>query len=333
MNVPRLVKRLWDANGSWVQRRSLALKVRFSIADGATEAGKVMSGSPRFMKDLVEEAHDEEVATPAKSSQDFKSTGTTYGSGGLADVEDEGEVLDRKKHKERMGILKMAISEGRERAERELKKKESGKTAFDSVVDGEDEDDFDSEHGEERVPKMSFDLKTKFKSDPYENRNEPLPVYPATRGRKKRARQIMKRLNRIESLGMKNSGRAVVAEKLPHLRKGDVVRIKHKDLYSESGTNFFTGAVIQCKRNGTGSSFVVRNAKDDLTLERGFHTHSPTIVDAKIVSYRKVGKRSILYLKKGRPALSDVGIDPLGKDPTMTIGDPPIIPHKKATKK
>jgi len=78
---------------------------------------------------------------------------------------------------------------------------------------------------------------------------------------------------------------------------------------------------------------VVRNAKDDLTLERGFHTHSPTIIDARIVSYRKVGKKSILYLRKGRPVLSDVGIDPLAKDPTMTIGDSPKVPHKKATKK
>eukprot|EP00190_Bangiopsis_sp_CCMP1999_P000770 CAMPEP_0198734282 /NCGR_PEP_ID=MMETSP1475-20131203/51575_1 /TAXON_ID= ORGANISM="Unidentified sp., Strain CCMP1999" /NCGR_SAMPLE_ID=MMETSP1475 /ASSEMBLY_ACC=CAM_ASM_001111 /LENGTH=313 /DNA_ID=CAMNT_0044497719 /DNA_START=131 /DNA_END=1073 /DNA_ORIENTATION=- len=279
----------------------------------AERAGSLLNEDDDLIKKVYEDSRQNRAPTLDKTPM---SAGAGEPSPSAA-----APRTDSASRAQRRSVLEEAIRRGRESAEQQLAQQPEIKVAEDvmekpKLKDGEEVGEVEAvtatfldEEGkpQERIPLMASDLRGKFRGDPYENPDEPLPVYPKTRARYKRARSIMQRLNFIESLGMKRSGRSVVMEKIPQLRAGDVVRLKLKDIYSETGYHFFTGVVIARTNRGLGSSFTLRNTVDDLPVERGFHLYSPTIVDAEIVTHKKVRESHLYYLRKLDHRRSNVG--------------------------
>eukprot|EP00188_Purpureofilum_apyrenoidigerum_P002446 Plantae.Rhodophyta-Purpureofilum_apyrenoidigerum.ctg25184.p1 GENE.Plantae.Rhodophyta-Purpureofilum_apyrenoidigerum.ctg25184~~Plantae.Rhodophyta-Purpureofilum_apyrenoidigerum.ctg25184.p1 ORF type:complete len:334 (-),score=41.33 Plantae.Rhodophyta-Purpureofilum_apyrenoidigerum.ctg25184:234-1235(-) len=301
--------RSWAAAARTTQRR-WRFMIRGREEPDAERAGNLLSNDGDLMKKVYEDS--QQMRSPG-SGDVAKSVDEGGSSLGTAAIKAESSS-----RLQRRSILEEAIRRSRESAEQDLAERPELQAPGDTnkvpkAEGGEEPQPIvatfldDNGSSRQRTFLMASDLKGKFRGDPYENPDEPLPVYPRTRARYKRARSIMRRLNFTEGLGMKRSGRSVIMEKIPQLRAGDVVRLKLRDIYSESGHHFFTGVVIAKSIKGLGSSFILRNTVDDLPVERGFHMYSPTIMDAEIVTHKKVRDSHLYYLRKLDHRRSNVG--------------------------
>lgn len=222
-------------NGSWLLPRRLCEGRRYAFTVQVVESERVArkrnSRAPPKTLERIQSGRQVELQT-AKVDEDV---GVKVASAELSRAsEDELRKARRKK-------LREMISQGRIAAEEEVE--QGVKVPIDEDKGKE------KEEMQERIPLRVSNIRRKFRGDPYEDPNEDLPVYPRRKKLESRARAIMQRLEKIESLGMINSKRAKVVEKLSYMQAGDVIRLEIKN-YQGAGSQFFSGVLIAKKRNG-----------------------------------------------------------------------------------
>jgi large subunit ribosomal protein L19 len=86
---------------------------------------------------------------------------------------------------------------------------------------------------------------------------------------------------------------------LPDFAAGDTVKVHVKIREGEKERiQVFQGVVIG-KRNGTSNaSFTVRKVSSGIGVERVFPLHSPNLDKIEVVSYGRVRRAKIYYLRK-----------------------------------
>eukprot|EP00182_Erythrolobus_australicus_P002250 CAMPEP_0185843222 /NCGR_PEP_ID=MMETSP1353-20130828/18803_1 /TAXON_ID=1077150 /ORGANISM="Erythrolobus australicus, Strain CCMP3124" /LENGTH=255 /DNA_ID=CAMNT_0028542733 /DNA_START=1 /DNA_END=768 /DNA_ORIENTATION=+ len=155
------------------------------------------------------------------------------------------------------------------------------------------------------------------RSYPYEEKFGPRMIYQRRRNAQHRARALLRRLNEEEATAMKESGRAVIPNKIPDLQAGDVIRLRLRNPNNSEVDLWFTGMVIARRNSGTSSTFVVRNAVDGVAVERLFPLYSPTIKDVELLERRKQRLRKLLFLRRRDVDRSNFG-DTLARPANLT---------------
>lgn len=88
---------------------------------------------------------------------------------------------------------------------------------------------------------------------------------------------------------------------LPRFRVGDTVRvhvrIKEGD---KQRIQVFEGVVISRRNGGVGASFTVRKVSYGVGVERIFPLHSPSLEKIDIVTFGKVRRAKLYYLRELR---------------------------------
>jgi large subunit ribosomal protein L19 len=99
----------------------------------------------------------------------------------------------------------------------------------------------------------------------------------------------MRQITKVEQLGMKVH---------PEFRAGDTVRvhvrIKEGD---KERIQVFEGVVLQKRRGGASSSFVVRKVSYGVGVERIFPLNSPTIAKIEVKARGRVRRARLTYLR------------------------------------
>jgi large subunit ribosomal protein L19 len=98
---------------------------------------------------------------------------------------------------------------------------------------------------------------------------------------------------------IKKMERELMRLDLPDFAAGDTVKVHVKIREGEKERiQVFQGVVIG-KRNGTSNaSFTVRKVSSGIGVERVFPLHSPNLDKIEVVSYGRVRRAKIYYLRK-----------------------------------
>ena len=85
---------------------------------------------------------------------------------------------------------------------------------------------------------------------------------------------------------------------LPQFSIGDTVRISVNIREGErERIQMFEGTVIAKRGSGVAETFTVRRVSYGVGVERVFPIHSPNVKDVKVVSYGKVRRSKLYYLR------------------------------------
>jgi large subunit ribosomal protein L19 len=85
---------------------------------------------------------------------------------------------------------------------------------------------------------------------------------------------------------------------VPDFRAGDTVRVHVRILEGDKErVQVFEGVVLQRRRAGASSSFVVRKVSYGVGVERIFPLHSPTIAKIEVKSRGRVRRARLTYLR------------------------------------
>ncbi len=88
---------------------------------------------------------------------------------------------------------------------------------------------------------------------------------------------------------------------LPSFAAGDTVKVHVKIKEGEKErVQVFQGVVISKRGGGTRSTFTVRKVSYGIGVERIFPLHSPIIDKIEVMSYGRVRRSKIYYLRKLR---------------------------------
>jgi len=88
---------------------------------------------------------------------------------------------------------------------------------------------------------------------------------------------------------------------LPEFAPGDTVKVHVKIKEGEKERiQVFQGVVISKRRGTTNATFTVRKVSYGVGVERVFPTHSPIIDKVEVVTYGRVRRAKIYYLRKLR---------------------------------
>ena len=95
---------------------------------------------------------------------------------------------------------------------------------------------------------------------------------------------------------------AFVSEQLktevPQFNIGDGVKVYVKIVEGEKERiQMFEGTVIARHGGGISETFTVRRVSYGVGVERVFPLHSPNVVDVKLISYGKVRRSKLYYLR------------------------------------
>jgi large subunit ribosomal protein L19 len=115
---------------------------------------------------------------------------------------------------------------------------------------------------------------------------------------------------------------------VPDFRSGDTVRVHVRIVEGDKErVQVFEGVVLQRRRAGASSSFVVRKVSYGVGVERIFPLHSPAIAKIELKARGRVRRARLTYLRdlsgkaariKEREAYSEgaTGAEPVAKDET-----------------
>jgi large subunit ribosomal protein L19 len=103
----------------------------------------------------------------------------------------------------------------------------------------------------------------------------------------------MERIQQIE--------REMMRLDLPDFAAGDTVKVHVKIKEGEKERiQVFQGVVISKRSGGTAASFTVRKVSYGIGVERIFPLHSPVIDKLEVVTFGRVRRSKIYYLRKLR---------------------------------
>lgn len=92
---------------------------------------------------------------------------------------------------------------------------------------------------------------------------------------------------------------------IEEFRPGDTVRVSIKVTEGDrQRTQVFEGVVLRRRGRGPGESFTVRRVTHEVSVERTFLIHSPTVEAVKVVKQGVVRRARLYYLRglSGRAA-------------------------------
>ncbi|EME27501.1 mitochondrial ribosomal protein L19 precursor [Galdieria sulphuraria] len=104
-----------------------------------------------------------------------------------------------------------------------------------------------------------------------------------------------------------DSNRAMLPKSIPDLAVGDVIRIKIVDPSNENKVQWFTGRVIHLRKAYTGSSVTLRNAVNEVAVERVVPLYSPWIREAYLLDRKPTEQQDLFYLRDRPPRESACG--------------------------
>lgn len=147
---------------------------------------------------------------------------------------------------------------------------------------------------------------TRNTAGPYEADGLPKPFYPKRKSPYKRTSAVIHALAEEETLRLKQQGRAVLAQKLPHPKSGQILRIAYvSSLQDDQPLQYFCGIVIAIRKRLLGSTIILRNVVEGIAVERGFAMYSPLIKDVWVIGQKRV-KKNKLYFLRNRPLRESV---------------------------
>jgi len=112
-------------------------------------------------------------------------------------------------------------------------------------------------------------------------------------------------MNLMEQYNKKQINRLKENKEIPQFSPGDTLRVHIKIMDgATSRVQVFEGVCIAIRRNGIGSTFLVRKVSHGEGVEKRFRLYSPKIEKIEVTRYGKVRRAKLYYLRdlKGKAA-------------------------------
>ena len=88
----------------------------------------------------------------------------------------------------------------------------------------------------------------------------------------------------------------MIKEERPHIKVGDVVKVKIREGERER-IQVFEGTIIARKGSGVSETFTVRRVSYGVGIERVFPVNSPNVAKVELVRTGKVRRSKLYYLR------------------------------------
>ena len=84
---------------------------------------------------------------------------------------------------------------------------------------------------------------------------------------------------------------------IPYFTPGSYLSVTRADPYSPSGVTRFVGICIARRKNGIGSTFILRNVINGMGVEMMFELYSPTLREIKVLKLERRRRAKLYYLR------------------------------------